>query len=275
MYFDDILKYISTPRLGRYLEVTSGSKQRALKIYQTNLRVSQSFYPLLSLLEVVVRNAINEEMKKIYDNDKDWIQNQKTGFMVDKRLLRYNHKTKITTANKYLVDCVDSSIKDLSKGPNKLKTVTSPQIVANISLGFWVALFDKTHSEILGNKLINTFRNNPNKIDCEAFHRLISSIRDFRNRIYHNEPIILGNDKGNPVFSLEHSYKAYNDIQTIFSLLNLDFLKWTRRIDNVLLELRRADLVHRYYPGKRYIMYRLVVGLSHLKYKYRRNLLTH
>lgn len=55
----NIRKYISDARLQNYLDVCQNNYPKALKLYQVNMRLSQSFYPLLSLVEVILRIALN------------------------------------------------------------------------------------------------------------------------------------------------------------------------------------------------------------------------
>lgn len=79
--YHKIIKYISAPRLKRYEDVCNGDQKRTLKLYQANIKLSQAFYSVLSLLEVVLRNALNEELSNFFQ-DRDWIINQRTGFMI-------------------------------------------------------------------------------------------------------------------------------------------------------------------------------------------------
>lgn len=82
-----------------YEEICNNDTQRALKLYQVNLRLSAAFYPLLSLFEIVLRNALNEELIAHF-NDSDWLKNQRSGFM--------SHPT---LTNDYLKQSVQKIIK--------------------------------------------------------------------------------------------------------------------------------------------------------------------
>lgn len=270
MDFELISRYISHQRLNNYLVVCNGNKQKALKLYQTNLRVSQSFYALLSLLEVILRNAINENLQKHF-SDKDWILNQTSKFMSDSSLVYKKKKVKMQFTNTYLKDCVNSSKNEIIKNH---KDLTADQIVANISFGFWVALFDKHHAPLIEYTNMQIFKSLPTEYDHNKIHKTLSDIRDFRNRIYHNEPVIFKFQNKVPIFSIEYCFKAYSDLKQIFYFLNIDFPIWTRRIDNVALELKRAEIMYKYYPQKKYIIHRLAIGISHLKSKYKDNLLS-
>src|ERR1700712_5245615 len=80
--FADLENYLSSQRLQRYLAAYSGDQDRAIKLYTANIKISQSFFPLLSLLEVILRNQINLKLS-MHFGDPDWIINQRTGFMSD------------------------------------------------------------------------------------------------------------------------------------------------------------------------------------------------
>lgn len=73
--YNNIKKYISAARLQRYEAICGNDPKKSLKLYQTNLRLSQAFYPILSLFEVILRNAINYEMIRYY-NDAEWLRNR-------------------------------------------------------------------------------------------------------------------------------------------------------------------------------------------------------
>lgn len=259
-----ITKYISQPRLHKYETVCRSNKQ-ALKLYQTNLRLSQAFYPLLSLLEVVLRNSIDHEFTK-YFADKNWLRNQRNGFMSDPSL-NYNHwKTGNPLVNSFLKDEINKSIKTIKKNKS---IVTHSKIVADLKFGFWIALFDFTHYTILAGTPIKTFSNLPVGANRLIVDEKLTRIRNFRNRVYHNEPIIFRKDAAdNPFYDLTKAYKVYNDIQDIFSWLGLDFKDWTKRINNIDFELKRADHVYHVYPSKKYYFYRIKLGITHYKKKY-------
>ena len=69
------LKYfLSTPRFNVYLARTSNDFDKAYQLYKSNIELSEAFYPILSVLEVSLRNAVNETLK-LYFNDAYWFKN--------------------------------------------------------------------------------------------------------------------------------------------------------------------------------------------------------
>ena len=68
-------KLYSKARMGKYLKACAGNKLKTMQLYRYNLRLCQRFYGVLSLFEVVLRNAVNEHYMNYY-SDSDWIVNQ-------------------------------------------------------------------------------------------------------------------------------------------------------------------------------------------------------
>lgn len=69
-------KYLSRPRYNRYLNATTNNKNRAKRLYNANIRLAQAMHPILTQLEVVLRNSLNLQLSSHFV-DNDWIINQK------------------------------------------------------------------------------------------------------------------------------------------------------------------------------------------------------
>lgn len=262
--YNQIVKYISASRLKSYEVICNGNVKKTLKLYQTNLRLSQAFYPLLSLFEVILRNALDEQLK-VYFKDNNWLITQQNGFMSDPALSYTDRKTGKKRYNHYLKNCVANIITDL--GAN----ATQGKIMAGLTFGFWTSLFDKTHYKILNGIPIQIYSNLPPATNRNIVYQKLLRIRDFRNRVYHNEPIIFGRDTaGNPTFDLIQARLIYSDIRDFFQWLDLDFDKWTKRINNINFEIERAECIMHKYPTKKYYFMRIFLGIKHYKTKYTR-----
>jgi hypothetical protein len=260
--YSTIKKYLSSSRLQKYEAVCNANQKRSLKLYQANLRLSQAFYPILSIWEIVLRNAINERLITHF-NDPDWLRTQVNGFMSDPALTYYDKHKKKHVQNTYLKNCTIDAKKKVGHNANPNK------IVADLRLGFWVALFDKVTFKVLKGCPLQIFAQLPTGVNRSNVFAKISHIRDFRNRIYHNEPVIFAKDSsGYPVFDISTCQTVYKDIKDIFQWLNLDFNLWYKRINNVSFELRRAECMFRYYPTPFYYIFRLGLGMNHYLNKY-------
>ncbi len=265
MDYSKIKKYLSAARLLRYEQVCNNNPQKVLKLYQANLRLSQSFYPLLSLFEVVLRNALNEELT-IHFSDPDWLKNQTGGFMSHPSLMHYNQRSQRNVTNEYLKSSVN---KILRNNPNG---ITHGKIISDLNLGFWTELFENNYYQILLGRPIRIFTNLPSGMNRNKINQKLNRIRSFRNRISHHEPVIFANGPQNlPVFSLTTANLIYTDIVDIFTWLELDFNTWTKKINHVSFEIQRADFVYKNYPKAIYYLKRVQLGLKLYANKYLKN----
>ena len=67
--------------------------------------------------------------------------------------------------------------------------VTPGKIIAEQSFGFWTSLFETHHYRLIGGIVIHAFPHKPANINRNILSQKLNRIREFRNRIYHNEPI--------------------------------------------------------------------------------------
>lgn len=172
MNYIKLEQFVSKPRLERYLHSCSNSQTRALELYKANLKVSQTFYPILNLMETFLRNSINHQLSQHY-SDIDWILNQKNGFM--------NHYS--LGPKFWLKSQIDKAeVKTNGK-------ITSGKIIAEQTLGFWTSLFEPRHYKLVSGYVIHCFPNKPRHINRNVISKNLNEIREFRNRIYHNESI--------------------------------------------------------------------------------------
>jgi len=262
--YSEIEKYISRARLQHYENICSGEPRKTLKLYQTNLRLSQAFYPILSLFEVILRNAIDYELTLLF-SDNNWLINQQSRFMSHRSFTYTDRRTGTIRHNHFLKNSVAKSITELGAA------ATHGKIIADLKFGYWTALFDITPYRILSGRPIQIFSNLPAGANRILVHQKLNRIRDFRNRIYHNEPIIFGKDpSGNATFDLSVANQIYSDIKECFIWLNLDFAKWAKRINNIDFELERANRVMKHYPHFSYYFCRFSLGCRHYRRKYAR-----
>lgn len=255
--YNQIQKYASKSRMLKYETVCKNNNLKAIKLYQSNLRLSQSFYPLLSLLEVILRNAINEELASHF-NDDNWLINQKNGFMSDPSLTKFNHKKNCMVPNHYMKNTVQKSV-----------CTTQANIIADVTFGFWTTVFEKAHYKVLLGRPRKIFSNIPTNIKRGVIYKKLNDLRDFRNRVYHNEPIIFAKNKAGAVmFSLKKTTENYNDIKEFFDWFGLNYTEWAQRLDNVQLEIDRTICIINNYPEKKYYIKRIFIGINHYKRKY-------
>jgi hypothetical protein len=173
--------YISQPRLNRFLIASGNSKEKAKRLYGVNLKVSQAFYPILNLFEIFLRNVVNYQVSSHYANP-NWIITEKNGFMNDASLI---------SSKFFLKNSVIKAEKAIRRNGG---SITSGKIIAEQSFGFWTCLFDTHHYRLIGGVVIHCFPNKPAHINRNLINQKLNRVREFRNRVYHNEPICFKND---------------------------------------------------------------------------------
>lgn len=218
--------FLSQARLNRFLIATNNSKSRAKKLYRANLRVSQSFYPVLNLFEIFLRNAINEQITSHFQ-DQNWIIHEKSGFM-NNRSLR--------SSRYYLKNSVIKSERKIRRTGG---IVTSGKIIAEQSFGFWTSLFDTHHYRLLRGTIIHCFPNKPSYVNRSIINQKLNYIREFRNRIYHNEPICF---QGITVdFTEANNIRNY--IYELLEWMDSDLVSYVNYFDGITGKILNANNV--------------------------------
>jgi hypothetical protein len=235
MKFSNFMLYFSSSRINRYLVATGNSKNRTVKLYKANLKVSQAFHPLLGILEVVLRNRINDIMTAHF-NDSDWIINQKTGFMSDPSLKYIQKRKKKLIVNKFLKEEIEKAEKRIKKTG---RAITSGKIIAEQTFGFWTDLFEIHHYKLLKGKPIQIFQTLPTGYGRKEVNNELDAIRRFRNRINHNEPICFVGDN----IDFKKTINIYHSIISILSWINPELLTLTTNLDAVQQAIEKAKKV--------------------------------
>ena len=186
---------LNNERLKRYIVNNKNNINDIIGMYLFNIELSKELYALIALTEVTLRNHINNA---ISTNIKDkWLLDVEfiETFLKDNEL------------NRYL---------ELYKTLDKKQRLTEGRLIAELSLGFWVNLFDKKYKIGLWHKK-NVFETIFPHFDVKISNRIgfiypkLKDLQYIRNRISHHEPIF-DHPKG-----LNNSY---NDILLLLSWLS-------------------------------------------------------
>lgn len=144
--------------------------------YIYNLRLSEAFYPALSLVEITLRNRICNAVDKLIC--KDWLINE---INEQKLLADKEYKKLLETENK------------LSKSGKK---VTNDRLISEMTLGFWVHLCTKSYKPKFWDKkgfFETVFPNYSPEKELRKIAPIqndLLTILRLRNRISHHEMII-------------------------------------------------------------------------------------
>jgi len=189
----------------KYITEKRFSKYASLSQYEENLSLSKQYYIPLSILEVSLRNAVNQHFEKFYGAG--WLLNESS-------FLQKDHLSKIFDAK--------NKIKSRKESLNKDK------LVAELSFGFWVNLFKSSYDRQMRiANLKQIFTNLPSKdiklINRNELFQKINHIRNFRNRIFHHEKIVNNIQYQNIEIQIDE----------ILGYLHEDILSFSKRLNHV------------------------------------------
>jgi hypothetical protein len=161
-------KTFSEKRMEKYFKRYADA-DKAMIHYQCNIELAEAFYPCISTFEVALRNAVSRELAALFAREDWYVQFAATPGLTD--LNKY-----ITQANKQIAG---------------RKEYTAPsKITAELTLGFWVSLFNVEYERVLWKSLRKVFPNMPkSERQRKKVAPPLNRFRTFRNRIFHHEPI--------------------------------------------------------------------------------------
>lgn len=195
-------KIFSDERMLKYFNAHQGSEAKSMMHYQCNIEIAESFYPCLSVLEVALRNAVNRELISLF-GAQDW----------------YSHFPTTPGLSKLL--------KDITNAQNQItkrrEIVTPSKVIAELTLGFWVRLFNAEFERILWKDLRRAFPYLPKpQRQRHVVSAPLNNFRNFRNRIFHNEPIC---------WSFKSLEQMHVQLIELMSWINEDLPAWIQPLD--------------------------------------------
>lgn len=190
----ELIDTITPVRLKAYGD---DSNDILLEKYIYNLKISESLYPALSLLEVTLRNKICYAIEALIC--KDWL------------IKELNHQNLLLDKEyKKLVETADKIEKDGKK-------VTNDRLISELTFGFWIHLCTKSYKPKFWDKkgfielVFPNYTVSSNLRNISLIQKDLRDVLKLRNRISHQEIIINGNR------TPEESYKL---IQTLLHTLS-------------------------------------------------------
>ena len=216
MDFKTSQKLYSVPRMRKYQNACAGDKRKTMQLYRYNLRLCQRFYGALNLLEVMLRNAINEHYIAYY-SDSDWIVNQADSG----KLLEYNK----------------DEIRQTEAGYRRRGIYNNDKMVASLTMGFWTKLFSKKRYKRGGKTLLQIFPNKRKGKNQADIYKDLTHIREFRNRIAHHEPICFdGIGNISTAFARSH-YQLICEYIGYMGQQPDNVIRWTEKPDKILNQI--------------------------------------
>jgi len=165
-----IERIISIDRLEPYLNHHNQNFEDAVSHYKANIEVSESFYPLLAIMEIGLRNNIDSQLKRKFE-DENWFENPEF----------------IKIVSRFQIDRVSDARNSILR---EKKTITSGRVISELSFGFWTSLLDSKFEKTLWKNVRFAFPNCPKKIrQRKTMSSKFNGIRKLRNRIFHHESV--------------------------------------------------------------------------------------
>ena len=163
-----VTSIISQERLTKYLAAAGHDPARALALYGWNIQLSESFFPVLGAAEVCLRNSVVTRLIALYGPD--WWD--------DPVFL-----AQIKSAGKRIVKTASDKV---AKGG----VITSGKMTAELNFGFWVNMLLPRHQAVFWPNLHFDFPHLPAAITYSHLYARCDAVREFRNRVFHHEPIL-------------------------------------------------------------------------------------
>ena len=201
---DNLINLFSRNRLNSYRFDINDDYDTVLKRYLYNIEVSKSLYPLLSILEISLRNRLNQAIETTVKQD--WLLKE----LQQQDILQSNEYKKLSDAKEKL----------LKKGHIN---IYKDDLIAELSLGFWIHLCSKRYKAKLWhvNRFFRiVFADYPNFSEFDKINKVFPHLQlmlKLRNRIFHHEIII------------NHPYgiaNCYNDLRKLLGYISKDSLTY-------------------------------------------------
>ncbi len=179
---------VSQPRFQPYLDLANGNTELGLRQYVWNAALASSLHSPLHVLEVTLRNAVHDHMKRHHGGS--WLELP--------NLLKGPELGMVADAKTYL--------------KKRSEPVTADKIIAELNFSFWVSIFARRYDRLWLSTLQNSF--SP-RLKRDDLHMRLDRLRTLRNRIAHHEPILQ-----------RHLMADLADIKTLVGSLSPEVLDW-------------------------------------------------
>jgi hypothetical protein len=198
---DALIVSLSSPRLDPYLRRCGGDRTRALELYKENMLKAARLWPYVHMVEITLRNRTHQQMCHMLGHD--WL-------LPERQLLMKKDLDRIEKARNRL--------------ENRLRrSATLDEIVAALSLGFWVGLYSKRYDA----PLYSFWRKGLCRVFPGLAHKKVrkplQNVRDIRNRIAHHDSILRFDEQ-----------KVKDKCVSIISWMCQDTGRWTKHLPRAL-----------------------------------------
>jgi hypothetical protein len=167
-----IASLVSAGRFSSYQEAAGGDPAKAVDLYQWRASLSAACFEAFHYVEVVVRNALDREMRHYCHEDTR---------LIPWFLLPFASKSQSVFDAK--VDTARTRLRSQSPARE-----TRDQIVAGLEFGFWTDLLHGDQEELWRRALCKSFPNSSGK--RKDVLDVLERLRLFRNRLAHHDSLL-------------------------------------------------------------------------------------
>ena len=169
-------RWLSHKRFAPYLAACGGDVERALDLYEWNISLGRVLMRDISHFEVALRNAYDRVMGERWGGA-HWLLDE--GSPVLRPIVRMSKSGKardVNLVNRRAVAEARSNAHDRDD---------PDQVIANLMLGFWAHLTDRSRERDLWIPYLNAAW--PRSTNRNDLNRALAAINRVRNRVAHNE----------------------------------------------------------------------------------------
>lgn len=183
--------WLSTGRFGTYLSAAQGSRSLALALYEWNARLGSAFLHDLGHLEVGLRNAYDRALSAATINeDSHWTEIPTMLKLFPAVMKNDPVQQRMVDANEIPRNQIQRARMDASRSGST--AIVPGKVIAEVMFGFWTYLTSNAHEKTIWVPYLHTAY--PSKTDRRKVHQALCELRDFRNRVAHHEPLLVGSE---------------------------------------------------------------------------------
>ncbi|WP_141739098.1 MULTISPECIES: hypothetical protein [Stenotrophomonas] len=195
---------LSAERLAAFVQLT-GTERDALNVHDSTIQVASALVPVMCLVEIAVRNAVNERLRSVFGTH-DWLIQPPAPFAWKpsehdkvkdaRRQAQRAAYTKLTDNARRSLDSIafPNGVPAGTKHEKRVKrrqetiAIAHGQLIAQLTMFFWKRLFAADYEDALWKRgLKELFPKKTVKRGDVADH--LEVVYQARNRIAHHEPI--------------------------------------------------------------------------------------
>jgi hypothetical protein len=228
-----ISRYLGNPRLAPYLQACREDLGRAIELYEWNLQLGSAFQESMMLLEVVVRNAIDEQLKP-------W--NAAQGLNAHNPAATFTHEWISNPAiplhglmsshySKALAYAQAARAKRPPKHPRKHDPISHDDLLSQLSFGTWPNILpnpqrpqaSKPKARLWDEAIVHAFpKTDPGDPGIQQVCVPLKRLHNLRNRVAHGEPLL---DVNIPA--------RFGDVLRVLSFIDQDLADWCVDVSRV------------------------------------------